>query len=115
MRAATPRQRPQRHLAWLLWLALLLPLAQTAAAWHAVQHQASDATRPVDGKSALHLTYCDLCLAGAAINAGAPPSVPLGVPVVAAPQPLPAPLGVALRAAALPAAYLSRAPPSASR
>ncbi|WP_395703262.1 hypothetical protein [Aquabacterium sp.] len=115
MRAATPRQRPQRHLAWLLWLALLLPIAQSAAAWHAVQHQASDATRPVDGKSALHLTYCDLCLAGAAINAGAPPAVPLQVPAFAARQALPALPALAVRAAAPPAAYLSRAPPSASR
>lgn len=112
MRAHPAPALPPRHLAWLLWLALLLPLAQTAAAWHAVQHQAADAAESEGKTSAPHLTHCDLCLAGAAVDAGAPPSVSLVVTVDAPRPSAPAWSGVAEPDAAPRAAYRSRAPPS---
>lgn len=100
---------------WLLALALLsslLPLAQTAAAWHAYGHVASDARS--EGDLAPHAAPCELCLAAAALGSGAvagqPPAL---LPAGAAPLP---PLPVQERAAAAPAAlaYRSRAPPLSS-
>jgi len=38
MRASQSRSFLQRHFAWLLWLALLVPVAQGAAAMHALSH-----------------------------------------------------------------------------
>jgi hypothetical protein len=54
----------------VLWLALLLPLAQAAASWHAVSHLQLEAD--ADGKQALHATHCDLCLTAAAVHGGVP-------------------------------------------
>lgn len=107
--------RTSRHgLAWLLALALLLPLAQTVAAWHALTHfnsgvQASDRT----ARHAMTGLDCDLCVTAAALGSGALPYTPLLVP---------ASLGdhrasfaaQALPVASPPSHYLSRAPPAAS-
>lgn len=38
MHAPPPRTVPQCRLVWLLWLALLLPIAQVTATWHALSH-----------------------------------------------------------------------------
>ena len=93
----------QRHFAWLLWLALLLPVAQAAATWHALSHIGRDASSEVDGKLARHVSHCDLCLTAAAVTGGALPGTPPSVPHPAARHQAPL---------ALPAlAYLSRAPP----
>ena len=43
MHAHRSRAVPRRHLVWLLWLALLLPVAQAAASWHALSHALPDA------------------------------------------------------------------------
>ncbi|HEY0957236.1 MAG TPA: hypothetical protein VGE36_20960 [Roseateles sp.] len=61
---------------WLLWLALILPIAQAMAGVHALSHAGE---RGDDGL--VHLVDCDLCLVAAHLGAGAP---------VASPQPLPA-------------------------
>lgn len=53
---------------WLLWLALLLPVAQAMAAAHALSHL--DGSRQDDGIS--HLVHCDLCLTAADLASGAP-------------------------------------------
>ncbi|MFG6465184.1 hypothetical protein [Roseateles sp. BYS87W] len=53
---------------WLLWLALLLPLAQALAGAHALSHVTSDRTS--DG--IVHLAQCDLCLTAADLGSGAP-------------------------------------------
>jgi hypothetical protein len=52
---------------WLLWLALLLPVAQALAGVHALSH--------VDD-GIVHLVDCDLCLTAAHLGAGAPAAEP---------------------------------------
>lgn len=71
---------------WLLWLALLLPIAQAMAGVHALSH----ATGERLGDSIGHLVHCDLCLTAADLGTGAPAAEP------AAPA-----AGVALHAAPL--------------
>ena len=80
MRVPHPRSLTQRRFIWLLWLALLTPIAQTAAAWHALSHARSDVIGGADGKQTLHHTHCDLCLAGAALSSGAIPGEPPSLP-----------------------------------
>ena len=53
---------------WLLWLALLLPIAQAMAGVHALSHASSDR----QGDGIVHLVHCDLCLTAANLGAGAP-------------------------------------------
>ena len=65
----------RRHLAWLLWLMLLLPLAQTAASWHVLSHAASGQTGD-DGAQAIGQERCDLCLTAAAVLGGVPQVTP---------------------------------------
>jgi len=96
-----------------LQLALLLPLAQSAAAWHAYSHVASAGARD-DAGAAHAAAHCDLCLTAAA--AGAP-----GLPGTAPSFAAPAQMAQALPDTAAPciarggrAAYRSRAPPSSS-
>jgi hypothetical protein len=115
MPASLPRFALPRRFAWLLWLGLLLPVAQLAAACHVLSHTADIVSGQADGKQVPHAGHCDLCLAAAAIAGGAPLSTPS---VLAPPM-----LGQALPSQgfddvwlAPPArAYLSRAPPLASR
>ena len=104
----------KRHLVWLVWLALLLPVAQAAANWHALSHVARDTAPGTDDPQALHLTHCDLCLTAAAVSGGALASEPPPTPSLAAARyavPQAAPSGVRLAFSA--PAYLSRAPPLA--
>jgi hypothetical protein len=114
MHASPPRTASSRRFAWLLWFGLLLPVAQLAAASHALSHTGDLIGNPVDGKQAAHASHCDLCLSAAAIAGGAPlGTAPLFVQPrlrhAAPEQPFaelaPAPLALA---------YLSRAPPPAS-
>lgn len=60
-----------RRFAWLLWLGLVLPAAQVAAACHALSHTSEIISGQTDGKQAPHAGHCDLCLAAAAIAGGA--------------------------------------------
>ena len=112
-----PRSRwiVRRCLAWLVWLGLLLPIAQVGAVVHTFAHTRPDASRDADDKQAPRAAQCDLCLLGAAVGSGAPP--------VHAELPKPLALGQAapevVRAEVWAAApthpYRSRAPPVASR
>ncbi|MCO5107399.1 MAG: hypothetical protein M9907_09980 [Burkholderiaceae bacterium] len=106
----TPVSR--RRFAWLLWLALLTPLAQAAAAWHVVAHESAQAGSE-DGKHGPAHAQCELCLAAAALGSGALPGKPSALACPACTQEAPgADSGTA--ALAQPAtAYRSRAPPSA--
>lgn len=56
---------------WLLWLALILPIAQAMAGAHALSHVGD---RQDDGVA--HLVHCDLCLTAAQLGAGAPAAEP---------------------------------------
>lgn len=109
------RSRPptQSRFTWLLWLALLLPMAQAAANWHAFSHTGRDAPGEPNGKQAPHFSHCDLCLTAAAVAGGALPAAPTVLPIPAlrhqAPQAAFASVWLALTALA----YLSRAPPLA--
>ena len=121
MHALRQRRALPRHLAWLLWLALLLPIAQVGASWHALSHatvELSNAGSPTssdDDRRASHATHCDLCLTAAAVTGGAPladaPPIALlvarfeRVTAAAAPSWF----------APAPRAYRSRAPPFAPR
>ena len=104
-----------RRFVWLLWLALLMPLAQAAAAWHALSHQPLEASGKPGGKQAVQPAQCDLCLAVAALSSAAPVGEPARLP-------LPTALGEAPHAdfrrsglAAPQRLYDSRAPPSIPR
>jgi hypothetical protein len=60
---------------WLLWLALLLPVAQAMAGAHALSHVGE---RQDDGVA--HLVHCDLCLTAAHLGAGAPAAQAAALP-----------------------------------
>ncbi len=105
---------PRRCLAWLLWLGLLVPVAQAAAMCHALTHVRDAVGNSGPDKSAPHASHCDLCLAAAAIAGGAPTSEAprLAAPTMRHETPRSHVVGVWL---ALPVrAYRSRAPPFAS-
>jgi hypothetical protein len=114
MRAHRPRTVPQRRLVWLLWLALLLPVAQAAATWHALSHTRVDTGPESDGKQALHTGHCDLCLTAAAVSGGALPGAPLSLPLPATRHAAPTAVVGGVSLARPVRAYLSRAPPFAS-
>lgn len=102
----------RRHLMWLLWLVLLLPVAQVAASWHVLSHVNSQPLPENDNRQAIHHAQCDLCLSAAALVSGAPPVSEAAAPT--SPALHQAVLTVAptvLWRLATPA-YHSRAPPS---
>jgi hypothetical protein len=113
MQHRSTRARTPRHVAWLLWLALLLPFAQAAANWHGLSHVRVDASAAdPDGKQTLHAAHCDLCLVAAAVTGGAPASDTPTIVLRAAVHEAPMRAHHGLVSAAPTLAYLSRAPPS---
>ena len=60
----------------LLWLALVMALAQLAAIRHAYSHTPEQASTQSGGKHPGGLAHCDACIAAVALGAGAPPAVP---------------------------------------
>jgi hypothetical protein len=115
MFAPRPRITPSRRLVWLLWFALLLPVAQAAASWHAMAHVGASGGYESDTPQAPHLAACDLCLTAAALTGAAPvaeapsfahPGVRHGLPQVDADD---------IWRAPAPRAYRSRAPPPVQR
>lgn len=105
----------RRRLWWLLWLALLLPVAQSAAAWHAVSHAGKESSGETGGKHALHLNDCALCLTAAAMSGGAPTGQHQSAPISLARYAVPNFSVDGVLPASPLRAYLSRAPPFASR
>jgi hypothetical protein len=96
----------------LLWLALLLPVAQLTAGWHELSHLQQGPTADDAGKQGLHLRpACDLCLSAAVVAGGGP--LPHGEhpAVLAFVDELPRLLWRGLRALPLALVYRSRAPP----
>jgi hypothetical protein len=104
-----------RHLAWLLCLALVLPLAQGASVWHGLSHGVAHAVASsegdADGPLAAHAAQCDLCLLAAAVGGGSVGAQAPALSLLAVRHAAPS---VALRSVGRPApllAYRSRAPP----
>lgn len=97
------------RLAWVLWLAMLLPLAQLAANWHAQSHW--DTERTSSSKDMLATAHCGICLSAAAVTGGGATSTPLAIAHPAPRQPA-VPFAEGPRwSAPLLRAYESRAPP----
>jgi hypothetical protein len=107
----SPRRLPRISLPWLLWLALLLPLGQTAAAWHELSHAASRAADDDGEQKAVDTAVCGLCLASAAVQSG---GMACAMQVVPHPAPaiwLQARTGATAAPTAPALGYQSRAPP----
>lgn len=115
---AAPRiQSPSKsRFAWLLWVMLLLPVAQAAALWHGVSHIAPTAQQgaPAPDEPVSQAGHCDLCLLAATLHGGALPSAPILLrhPPLRHEAPLVA--FVAGRPGSPALAYRSRAPPVSS-
>ena len=114
MDAPRLRSTLRRHAAWLLWLAMLFPVAQVAAGAHAISHARQEACQ--DALDAcVHPLLCDLCLLGAAVAGGAPTG---DAPALTLPElrhERPVAVAVASPDGRFDPAYRSRAPPSAPR
>ncbi len=90
MSASRFRRFAQRHFAWLLWVALVVPIAQAAAMGHTVSHLRADTIDVVESAAKpLHAAHCVLCLAGEALSSsaitGVPPALPQSTALHAAP------------------------------
>ena len=113
----TPRSSPvtRRCLAWLVWLGLLLPVAQFGAVAHSLTHARTEQGRDADGKQAPPAAHCDLCLLGAAVGSGAPFAHVAPPALLAVTHATPQAVRPQVRAAEPAHPYRSRAPPDASR
>lgn len=100
---------------WLLWLVLLLPLAQTAATLHLLSHATADLagkSGTIDGKLAIEHAQCNLCLTAAALVGAAPPVAPPFLPQSTALHQSPKTVFSSFWPAPAVPAYQSRAPPN---
>ena len=96
---------------WLMWLALLIPLAQAAAGVHAISHIAGEAQSD-EGKSSKPLAdHCPQCVLAAALGSGALPATPVAWLAPMLRHALPASAAARAFACGCASAYLSRAPP----
>jgi cobalamin synthase len=96
---------------WLMWLALLIPLAQSAAGVHAISHIAREAQSD-EGKSSKPLAdHCPQCVLAAALGSGALPAAPVAWVAPMLRHALPASAAAHAFAGGCASAYLSRAPP----
>jgi hypothetical protein len=71
MHATRRRSNLRQSLAWLLWLVLLVPLAQTAAVVHAYSHVRTEASAQRGSDQAPQASHCDFCLTAADLTGGA--------------------------------------------
>ena len=100
------------HLAWLLGILLLMPLAQTAAAWHQISHTQSQTSERQDPPSGTNVAdYCDLCQIAAATGGGLLPTYTDATCTAAGPSAAPHFSGQAATLKPLWHPYASRAPP----
>ena len=106
----------RRSLAWLLWLALLLPVAQFTALRHTMAHAAQDAGAAGSDRKAAHASsHCDLCLTASAVAGGALWATTQSLPYPAARHALPSQAARSVWHSLTFAGYRSRAPPLAPR
>ena len=114
MRARFFNKISKGHLAWLLGILLLMPLAQTAAAWHQISHTQSQASEKSDRDSGTAVAdYCDLCQIAAATGGGLLPTQTAAFTATVAPRAVPCFICRSVAAKPLWQPYASRAPPSA--
>jgi hypothetical protein len=104
----------QRSLAWLLWLAFLVPAAQLAAAQHAYAHTGLAASTQHDGDQADNAGTCTQCLAAAALTGAALLGNPATAASDAADHEQPPTGAISLWRAPPALGYRSRAPPAIS-
>jgi hypothetical protein len=102
---------PRIGLPWLLWLGLLLPLGQTAAAWHELSHAATRAADEDGDQKAIHAEVCGLCLVSAAAQAAGMASAAPVVPHPPLAPTLQARTGTVAAGTPPALGYQSRAPP----
>ena len=116
MAFAVLRSAARTRFAWLLALALWLPVAQWCAATHALLHLQANSTQTASGEErqqpAQQPGPCDLCVVAASIGGAAPLPAAAEVPVLQATGEAAADLPLPPPAAAPILAYRSRAPPS---
>lgn len=112
MRAICPQPLLYRSLSWLVWLAMLLPTAQSAATWHAYSHGLQDANGQQEDRQAPHTDHCSLCLTAAGMSCGALLAAQPSLPVSTARFELPQIAADSVWLAPATQAYLSRAPPT---
>src|SRR5688572_28524115 len=107
---------PRATFAWLAALALLLPVAQFAAAWHGYAHVVPQTSQDDAHRSLPSLAHCDLCLTVASLGNSGPPLVATALRLTP-PSSDAAPAAIVPGVAAAPAllAYRSRAPPFTQR
>lgn len=115
MRAICLPSSLRGSLSWLVWLAMLLPMAQSVATWHGYSHAAFDASGHEEDRQSPHAAHCDLCLTAAAVSGGALLGTPPNLSVAAARNELPQAAAGSVWLAFPTLAYLSRAPPPAPR
>lgn len=115
--ARRSRRTLPRHLAWLLWLVLLvLPLAQTAAACHVYSHTGELVAGTLDDSKSKHsagASHCDLCLAGSVVHGGGLPAAELLPALSRLHHAAPAAAFVSPWTPPIALAYQGRAPPVA--
>lgn len=95
---------------WLLWLALLIPVAQTLATSHALSHSQLE-TIGEGGNKGLHTTLCGLCLSATSLSNAAPAGSPLLLPEWIARHEAPPVNSNRVAFSVTARAYESRAPP----
>jgi hypothetical protein len=99
-------------MAWLVLLALLLPLAQTVASVHLLSHVKMEQASTKGSDAALGVEHCNLCLNAAALTTGAPLLEASVARLSVLPQDLAIQLAPVTFCDACNIAYESRAPPS---
>ncbi|MCD6734140.1 MAG: hypothetical protein LT103_11165 [Burkholderiaceae bacterium] len=110
MRSALHALVSHRRLAWLLCLALLLPLAQAAGAWHLIRHEIERAGGDEPRHGPAH-AQCELCLAANALGTGSLAGEPPAPFLSACPCEAPRADTAATRHDSAATVYRSRAPP----
>ncbi len=113
MRARFFNRVSKGHLAWLLGILLLMPLAQTAAAWHLTSHAQGQASEKRDSQSSTVADYCDLCQIAAAATGGLLPTQTVVIHAPCAPCAVPHATCQSAAIEPLWNPYASRAPPFA--
>jgi hypothetical protein len=105
----------RRSVAWLLWLAFVVPLAQSVVIEHSYSHVRTAASDHRNSGQAPQVNHCDLCLTAAALAGGAVLSGESRLRLAAGPDRAPREGAASVWPGLLQLAYRSRAPPFSAR